>query len=87
MSPAVHPLLPVTAALERTADKKLRHYLPDVQDHLLLTDDEVAAQRDLLGTILEANMVVRGGLADIARELGEADPDDKSEIFRQRQES
>jgi magnesium transporter len=40
------------------ADKKLRHYLRDVQDHLLLADEEIAAQRDLLGTILEANMAV-----------------------------
>ena len=55
---AVHPLLPVTAALERMADKKLRHYLRDVRDHLLLVDEEVAAQRDLLGTVLEANMAV-----------------------------
>ena len=30
----------------------------DVQDHLLLVNEEVAAQRDLLGTILEANMAV-----------------------------
>ena len=29
-----------------------------MQDHLLLADEEVAAQRDLLGTILEANMAV-----------------------------
>ena len=55
---AVHPLLPVTATVERMADKKLRHYLRDVQDHLLLAEEEIAAQRDLLGTILEANMVV-----------------------------
>jgi magnesium transporter len=55
---AVHPLLPVVAAVERMADKKLRHYLRDVQDHLLLADEEVVAQRDLLGTILEANMAV-----------------------------
>ncbi len=55
---AVHPLLPVIASVERLADKKLRHYLRDVQDHLLLADEEVAAQRDLLGTILEANMAV-----------------------------
>jgi magnesium transporter len=55
---AVHPLLPVLASLERTSDKKLRHYLRDVQDHLLLADEEVAAQRDLLGTTLEANMAV-----------------------------
>jgi magnesium transporter len=55
---AVHPLLPVIGAVERMADKKLRHYLRDVQDHLLLADEEIAAQRDLLGTILEANMAV-----------------------------
>jgi magnesium transporter len=29
-----------------------------VRDHLLLVDEEVAAQRDLLGTVLEANMAV-----------------------------
>src|SRR5258707_445313 len=55
---AVHPLLGVTAAVERSADKKLRPYLRDVRDHLLLVDEEVAAQRDLLGTVLEANMAV-----------------------------
>jgi magnesium transporter len=55
---AVHPLLPVIASVERMADKKLRHYLRDVQDHLLLADEEIAAQRELLGTILEANMAV-----------------------------
>ena len=55
---AVHPLLTVTALAERMADKKLRHYLRDVRDHLLQADEEVAAQRDLLGTILEANMAV-----------------------------
>src|ERR1700761_8949109 len=32
---AVHPLLGVTAAVERAADKKLRPYLRDVRDHLL----------------------------------------------------
>ncbi len=55
---AVHPLLPVIGAVYRLADKKLRHYLRDVQDHLVIADEEVAAQRDLLGTILEANMAV-----------------------------
>ena len=55
---AVHPLIAVTGAAERMADKKLRHYLSDVRDHLLLANDEVGAQRDLLGTILEANMAV-----------------------------
>jgi len=55
---AVHPLLGVTGSVERVVDKKLRHYLRDVRDHLLLVDEEVAAQRDLLGTILEANIAV-----------------------------
>jgi magnesium transporter len=55
---AVHPLLGVTGSVERTVDKKLRHYLRDVRDHVLLVEEEVAAQRDLLGTILEANMAV-----------------------------
>src|SRR5713101_6067559 len=55
---AVHPLLGVVAAVERTAAPDLQPYLRDVQDHLLLVNEEVAAQRDLLGTVLEANMAV-----------------------------
>ena len=56
---AVHPLLAVVATVERTtAAPKLQPYLRDVQDHLLLVDEEVAAQRDLLGTVLQANMAV-----------------------------
>jgi magnesium transporter len=55
---AVHPLLAVTGAVQRMVDKKLRHYLRDVLDNLLQADEEIAAQRDLLGTILEANMQV-----------------------------
>jgi magnesium transporter len=56
---AVHPLLAVVATIERTtAPKKLRPYLRDVHDHLLQVDEEVAAQRDLLGTVLQANMAV-----------------------------
>jgi magnesium transporter len=56
---AVHPLLAVVATLERSAEApELQPYLRDVQDHLLLVNEEVAAQRDLLGTILEANMAV-----------------------------
>ena len=55
---AVHPLLSVVATLERDADPALRPYLGDVHDHLLLVNEEVAAQRDLLGTILEANIAV-----------------------------
>ncbi|HEY2639715.1 MAG TPA: magnesium and cobalt transport protein CorA [Streptosporangiaceae bacterium] len=55
---AVHPLLAVTAFIERMADKKLRHYLRDVRDHLLQADEEISAQRDMLASILEANMAV-----------------------------
>jgi len=55
---AVHPLLAVTASVERAAHKKLRPYLRDVRDHLLAVDDEVTDQRELLGTVLQANMAV-----------------------------
>jgi magnesium transporter len=56
---AVHPLLGVVAAIERATDvQELQPYLRDVHDHLLLVNEEVAAQRDLLGTVLEANMAV-----------------------------
>ena len=56
---AVHPLLAVVGTVERTtAAPELRPYLRDVQDHLLLVDEEVSAQRDLLGTVLQANIAV-----------------------------
>jgi magnesium transporter len=56
---AVHPLLALVATVERdAAAPELQPYLRDVQDHVLLVDEEVAAQRDLLGTVLEANLAV-----------------------------
>jgi magnesium transporter len=56
---AVHPLLAVVAAVQRsTVPDELHPYLRDVLDHLMLVNEEVAAQRDLLGTVLEANMAV-----------------------------
>jgi magnesium transporter len=56
---AVHPLLAVVGTIERgTEAEPLQPYLRDVNDHLLLVNEEVAAQRDLLGTVLEANMAV-----------------------------
>ena len=56
---AVHPLLGVVASVKRTTlARELRPYLRDVQDHLLLVEEEVAAQRDLLGTVLQANVAV-----------------------------
>jgi hypothetical protein len=51
-------LLGVVAAIERAAAAEVQPYLRDVQDTLLLVDEEVAARRDLLGTVLEANMAV-----------------------------
>jgi magnesium transporter len=56
---AVHPLVAVVATVKRTTlARELRPYLRDVQDHLLLVEEEVAAQRDLLGTVLQANVAV-----------------------------
>jgi magnesium transporter len=59
---AVHPLLGPLDALERGAydgvGHDLRQYFRDVNDHLKLVNEEVAAQRDLLTTVLEANMAV-----------------------------
>jgi magnesium transporter len=56
---AVHPLLAVVSTIERaTKATELQPYLRDVQDHLVLVNEEAAAQRDLLGTVLEANMAV-----------------------------
>jgi magnesium transporter len=59
---AVHPLLGPLDALERGAypdvSQSLREYFRDVNDHLKLVNEEVAAQRDVLVTILQANMAV-----------------------------
>ncbi|GAA6527514.1 CorA family divalent cation transporter [Intrasporangium sp. DVR] len=56
---AVHPLLTVLTTIERAhRDGPLAPYFHDVHDYLRLISDEVAAQRDLLATILEANMAV-----------------------------
>ena len=56
---AVHPLLAVVATVKRTTlARELRPYLRDVQDHLIQIEEEVATQRDLLGTVLQANMAV-----------------------------
>ena len=55
---AVHPLLGVLTAVERAAVPEVQPYLRDVQETLVLVNEEVAAQRDLLSTVLEANMAV-----------------------------
>jgi magnesium transporter len=55
---AVHPLLAVTAIIERAAPKKLRPYFRDVRDNLLVADEEITDQRDSLAAVLQANMAV-----------------------------
>ena len=59
---AVHPLIGRVSALARGAalgvTPAVAQYFRDVNDHLDLVNEEVVAQRDLLTTILQANMAV-----------------------------
>ncbi len=59
---AVHPLLAPLEALERGAyvsvSEELSQFFRDVNDHLKLVNEEVVALRDVLATILQANMAV-----------------------------
>lgn len=56
---AVHPLLAVLTRVERNVDDpELAPYLRDVHDHVHLISEEVAAQKELLATVLQANMAV-----------------------------
>jgi magnesium transporter len=59
---AVHPLLGPAAAITQGGvleiSPGLRQYFRDVDDHLKLVNEEIIAQRDLLSTILQANMAV-----------------------------
>src|SRR4051794_33043107 len=59
---AVHPLLGPAAAITQGGvlgiSDGLRQYFRDVDDHLKLVNEEIVAQRDLLSTILQANMAV-----------------------------
>ena len=59
---AVHPLLGPAAAITHGGvleiSPGLRQYFRDVDDHLKLVNEEIVAQRDLLSTILQANMAV-----------------------------
>jgi magnesium transporter len=59
---AVHPLLGPAAAITQGGilpiGDGLRTYFRDVDDHLKLVNEEVMAQRDLLSTVLQANMAV-----------------------------
>ena len=59
---AVHPLLGPAEAITQGGvleiSPALRQYFRDVDDHLKLVNEEIVAQRDLLTTILQANMAV-----------------------------
>jgi magnesium transporter len=59
---AVFPLLPPLQALERGAfpnmDEQLRRYFRDVADHARRVDEQVTSQRELLTSILEANLAL-----------------------------
>jgi magnesium transporter len=61
---AVHPLLAPLAAIERGADPRvtpaIQNYFRDVNDHVKLVHDEITSQRELLTSILEANLAVLG---------------------------
>jgi magnesium transporter len=59
---AVHPLLGPLDGLERGAylnvSSELSQFFRDVNDHLKLVNEEVSALRDVLSTVLQANMAV-----------------------------
>ncbi|MDX6583553.1 MAG: magnesium transporter [Solirubrobacterales bacterium] len=61
---ATAPLLAPLEALERGAfpnmDEQLRRYFRDVADHARRVDEQVTAQRELLTSILEANLALLG---------------------------
>ena len=59
---AVHPLLAPLALIDRGGDPRVtggvREYFRDVYDHAQRVHDEIAAQRELLAGVLEANLAV-----------------------------
>jgi magnesium transporter len=61
---AVFPLLVPLEALERGAyvevDEQLQRYFRDVADHARRVDEQVTSQRELLTSILEANLALLG---------------------------
>jgi magnesium transporter len=71
---AVYPLLAPLNALERGAyervPEELRRYFRDVADHARRTDELVNSQRELLTSVLEANLaLVSVGQAEIVKKI------------------
>ncbi len=59
---AVHPLLAPLAAFQRGDEPEetpeIRNYFRDVTDHVERVHDEIASQRELLTSVLQANLAV-----------------------------
>jgi magnesium transporter len=59
---ALHPLLAPLAAFQRGDEPEetpeIRNYFRDVTDHVERVNDEIASQRELLTSVLEANLAV-----------------------------
>jgi magnesium transporter len=59
---AVHPLLTPLANIERGGDPQvneaMQRYFRDINDHVKLVHEEIASQRELLTSVLEANLAV-----------------------------
>jgi magnesium transporter len=59
---AVHPLLSPLAAIQRGDEPEetpeIRNYFRDVSDHVERVDDEILSQRELLTSVLQANLAV-----------------------------
>ena len=59
---AVHPLLAPLAGFQRGDEPEetpeIRNYFRDVMDHVERVNDEIASQRELLTSVLEANLAV-----------------------------
>jgi magnesium transporter len=71
---ATSPLLVPLESLERGAfpnmDDQLRRYFRDVADHARRVDEQVSAQRELLTSILEANLALLGVMTnDVVRAI------------------
>ena len=69
-APAARAGVRARARRHARRDARGRQYFRDVNDHLDLVNEEIVAQRDLLSTILQANMAVIGvEQSDIVRKI------------------